>query len=330
MLFKIGKSPRSNEALTSTAKYNIFFIETHFTRDKFDVKQMCAIESAALNNPTASVNVYYMNGLVDEALLALYPNIRPIKISLPQIFEDTILKDWWNENARQVLRGHYAIGHISDMLRLVLLYKHGGFYSDLDTITIKSVEPLLKYNGVGYLRDGSSDSVGNGILVFEAKHPFLLKVIKDIKRNYDPTHWSGIGPRVIIRVLGPYCEVENIFESLKFNPIRLVIDKLELRRSSNKQSLLYYDEPHKCNVNIFPPNYFYTYSFMDSNFLFESNQTLIISKFIDSFSVHFYGKITLDQVNLFKQYSIFEFFAMKNCPYIYEHIMKQYLLSKQD
>ena len=138
VLYKIGIGARSNEALSNatTAKYNIFFIETHFTRVKFDVKQMCAIESAALNNPAANVNVYYMNGLVDEALLALYPNIRPIKISIPQILEDTILRDWWNENARQVLRGHYAIGHISDMLRLVLLYKHGGFYSDLDTITI--------------------------------------------------------------------------------------------------------------------------------------------------------------------------------------------------
>jgi lactosylceramide 4-alpha-galactosyltransferase len=195
-------STQSSSSSQLPKKYNIFFIETNFTRDFFDLKQQCAIESAALNNPDANIFVYYMKGLISQELLHTYSNIKPIKINLLEIFRGTILADWWEKNGLEVLKGHYAIGHISDILRLVLLYKYGGFYSDLDTITIRSIEPLLKYNGVGYLLDVTSDSVGNGILVFSEKHPFLLKVMHDIIRNYDPTHWSGIGPRVIMRVLG--------------------------------------------------------------------------------------------------------------------------------
>ncbi len=115
-----------------------------------------------------------------------------------------------------------------------------------------------------------------------------------------------------------------------FEPKRLIIDQLKLNKSSDKNSAFYYDEPHKCNVTIFPANYFYSYSFMHANFLFEKNQSLVISKFMDSFSVHFYGKISVDQKNLFKQFSIYEYFAMNNCPKTYETIVRDYLISKQE
>ncbi len=80
-----------------------------------------------------------------------YENIRPIKIKITKLFQNTVLLNWWYQNRSMVLNSQHSIAHLSDILRLVLLWKYGGFYSDLDTITIKSVKDLLHYPGMGYM-----------------------------------------------------------------------------------------------------------------------------------------------------------------------------------
>ena len=44
--------------LTKTGQYNIFFLETNYTRWEFSTKQLCAIESAAKTNPNAKIFVF--------------------------------------------------------------------------------------------------------------------------------------------------------------------------------------------------------------------------------------------------------------------------------
>ncbi len=44
----------------------------------------------------------------------------------------------------------------------------------MDTITIKSFEALLKYNGAGYLYGlTGTDNLGSGVLLFQRTHPIL-------------------------------------------------------------------------------------------------------------------------------------------------------------
>ena len=73
-----------------------------------------------------------------------------------------------------------------DAARLALLYKYGGLYSDLDTITIKSFEPLMKYSGFGYMTESNRSSLGNGLIIFTQKHPYLYYVIKEMSETYYP------------------------------------------------------------------------------------------------------------------------------------------------
>lgn len=40
----------------------------------------------------------------------------------------------------------YTCAHKADVLRLIILFKYGGIYLDIDTICIKPFAPLLKYD----------------------------------------------------------------------------------------------------------------------------------------------------------------------------------------
>ena len=42
----------------------------------------------------------------------------------------------WTASTRE--RSEHKTTHLSDALRYALVYKQGGFYSDLDTVTIRS------------------------------------------------------------------------------------------------------------------------------------------------------------------------------------------------
>jgi hypothetical protein len=45
-------------------RYNFFFVESDKSRLNFDLKELCAVESAALNNPNANVYVYYLKAKI--------------------------------------------------------------------------------------------------------------------------------------------------------------------------------------------------------------------------------------------------------------------------
>ena len=66
---------------------------------------------------------------------------------------------WWQSGS--VNCSQYKIAHLSDAVRLALLYKYGGFYSDTDTITLKSFSDLINYNGFGVL-DENGEALGLG------------------------------------------------------------------------------------------------------------------------------------------------------------------------
>ena len=57
--------------------YNIFFTETNSKRNYFSPRQICAIESAALNNPSAKINVYADSAKLHRKWLDKYQNIKP-------------------------------------------------------------------------------------------------------------------------------------------------------------------------------------------------------------------------------------------------------------
>ena len=304
----------------ATGKYNLFFVETDKSRLNFDLKELCAVESAALNNPGGNIYVYYLKARIGAEYLKHYSNIIPIQIQMGDIFQDTSLIGWWYQKRNIVLKSPHSIAHMSDIIRLVLLWKYGGFYSDLDTITIKSVKDLLNYPGMGYMYE-YYNSLGNGVLVFPKKHPFLTLALLELEKTYNPKLWGQNGPDLVWRVANELCNVTNVFTELVFHPIRMYIEKYNIKKSANNKSILYDRAVNKCNVNIYPRRFFYTHSWTELDYLFRANESLLIKRFMDAYSLHFFGKQSGLYTNVYKQNSLYEYFASSNCPLTYKKYM---------
>ena len=286
----------SNEDESTT---NIIFTETNSTRDVMNFKELCAIESAAKHNPESTVLVFSINSIInDTQLLEKYKNIKNIILNLNETFNNTILHNFWFENKLSTAKYPiFRVSHLSDALRFLFIYKYGGIYSDLDTITIKDMSYLRKFNGIGSLY--KPEDVQAGVLHFTKEHPFILRCLKRFAKEYNGKIWAANGPLLISKEIGLYCNQTN-FTSLLF----------------------FGNNEKKCDVGIFPYYYFYPYHWNEWKVLFEKNAKLVVSKFINTFSVHFYGKMSTNIEMKANENSLFEYFASINCPLAYsKHIL---------
>ncbi len=81
----------------------------------------------------------------------MYPNIIYKKLDPVELFSKTPLALWWKSGNLEYSK--FRTAHLADAARLALLWKYGGFYSDLDTISLKNFEPLNNYSGFGFLTE---------------------------------------------------------------------------------------------------------------------------------------------------------------------------------
>ena len=140
-------------------------------------RDLCALESAALHNPNTPVMMSIDYDKLDadrmvKHLLARYDNIIFRKFDIKEIVNDTVLDGWYQLSG--IGQSKFKVPYESDMARVALLHKYGGWYMDLDVILIKSLEDI-PYKNVLSLKYIPSDeaSVSNGFMRFEQKHPFL-------------------------------------------------------------------------------------------------------------------------------------------------------------
>lgn len=212
------------------------------------------------------------------------------------------------------------LAHISDAARLALLWKYGGVYSDLDTITIKSFQSLLdQTGGVGYLYE-NSDSVGNGVLVFQPAHRFVNKVMEEFTKKYDPYVWGANGPTTFLNMLKSYCDVSNV-RDLLIRPSSSTSGKL----LGNITSSLTWNRRSSCDVTIFPEEYFYPFRYIDDEYkgLFVPGKLIdAASKLVNTYSVHYYGFKSKDMKVSTRQVpaSFFAYLAACNCELTYRHL----------
>ena len=72
------------------SKYNIFMVETNTESDYLNFNQLCSIESNALHNPQATLNLLSLRAKINQTILfEKYPNIKWSLMSVEDIFEDT-------------------------------------------------------------------------------------------------------------------------------------------------------------------------------------------------------------------------------------------------
>jgi lactosylceramide 4-alpha-galactosyltransferase len=159
-----------------------FFIESS-GNGALSYRQACAVESLALHNPNLTVNILFTDADINtsldtvQKLVENYANVQLISINVDEYMAGTVLDHWYHcTNWRN---GSYHVNNLSNALRLLTVYKFGGYYFDLDIISVRSVTSYRNF-----LAAESDKDVNNGVIHADSKHPFIELAITDFVANF--------------------------------------------------------------------------------------------------------------------------------------------------
>jgi lactosylceramide 4-alpha-galactosyltransferase len=101
----------------------------------------------------------------------------------------------------------YKIVHTADILRLLLLWKFGGYYLDTDMIVQKSFDSLP----TNFACRANNELINNAFLSFDKKNGRKLveMFIEDLVKNFNGDDWGSNGPKMITRVSKKLCQTED-------------------------------------------------------------------------------------------------------------------------
>ena len=163
-------------------KENAFFIETT-GNGALNYRQACAVESLALQNPNLKVHVLFMDATINKSLVTLqklvenYANVQFVSLDVGEYIAGTLIDHWYH--CTDWRRGSYHVNNLSNALRLLTVYKYGGYYFDLDII---SVRPVTYYRN--FVAAVDREIVNNNAIHADQKHPFIEMAIKDFITNF--------------------------------------------------------------------------------------------------------------------------------------------------
>jgi hypothetical protein len=186
------------------------------------------------------------------------------------------------------------------MIRIVLLWKYGGYYSDFDTITIKSVEPFLTYDAAIGLQQDDPVEINFSNLFFIKNHTFLAKWMKlSVSKNFDPNSCCLLESK----------NVEKLC-NLKLNKIPIIEMEISLNNETNPINI-------PCDIQLIASKYFSPFNRDLSERYFYVNSKIDILRFIETYSIHFFSTNSVKSKIFFRSNTIYEFYAKNNCPIYY-------------
>ena len=189
----------------------MFFLETS-GRSWLTPREACALESAATSS-NLRVNIIFLSEFVDLndnstcAIFKLIPSVNFFTIKLRDAFVDTPLhriyqREDWKHSLFQAV-------HTSDALRMALIYKVGGFYSDLDTLSLGDLSSLENVIGATNMR-GKEPHLANGAFHLHKHHPLLWRVMEEIVTSYSGRERTEIGPLLVTRAVRQHFNISDV------------------------------------------------------------------------------------------------------------------------
>ncbi len=109
---------------------------------KFPFVNRLAVESILQTNPEAKVTLHYLDPPSNEHWKALQGRIEFKEIDFEELTEGVEEADGLKKSL-DALAENYPAGR-SNLYRYLILHRFGGIYADFDTLTLQSLEPLLK------------------------------------------------------------------------------------------------------------------------------------------------------------------------------------------
>ena len=220
----------------SSSSTQMFFVESS-GRDHLLPRQVCAVESAIGSAKVSKVIVTmissHLNLAASNATCQLYKaeekSGRAIlefkRLNLDLIFKDTQFYKMYRDGIFEqkvipvgspgYVKGLLKAVNLSDAIRIALIYKFGGWYSDLDVVFLKSISSLKNVIGSDeYIEkenhppDYLGGKVTNAIFHTDKGHPFMKMCMKHFPKVFDG-QWGSGGPVVLHAALQSLCNLSH-------------------------------------------------------------------------------------------------------------------------
>ncbi|KAL1330990.1 hypothetical protein HN51_048249 [Arachis hypogaea] len=188
-----------------------FFMTWISPAGSFGVRELMSVESVFKVHPGACLVILSRTLETTDGYTVLKPlldsrfKVQVVTPDLPILFKGTPAEAWF----RELIKGKKDPGEIplsqnlSNLIRLVVLYKYGGIYIDTDFIVLKPLTGLR--NSIGAqsmdLRSKHWTRLNNAVLIFDMKHPLLHEFISEFALTFDGNKWGHNGPYLVSRVI---------------------------------------------------------------------------------------------------------------------------------
>lgn len=227
----------------------------------FGKREMFSLESVFKAHPKGCVAIVsksmdskrgkdLLKPLVEQGYKVL-----PVAPDLSLLFSDNPAGPWLEGlKAGEFDPGKIPITqNLSNLLRLVLLYKYGGIYLDVDVLVLKDVSGLKNCVGIQAVDERARiwTSLNNAVMIFDQKHPLLLKLIEEFTTHFDGNAWGHNGPYMVSRVVMKVAFNDpaydfNIMSPTAFYPVNWFRITKYFRRPKNANETQWtYDEDYR-------------------------------------------------------------------------------------
>lgn len=279
---------------------NVFFIDTKETTKNviLSARQACAIESSALANPHLKVFFLFssrerLNNLKltpEVGAILSYPNVHINYLNMNEISSKSPMESFLK--TRRLAKSSFKIEHTSDVLRLLLLWKYGGTYLDLDMIVKKKLDSIAS----NYACVQDISNVNGAILNFDTiKGKELAEIfIEGLIANFNGDKFATNGPGLITSVLEGLCKVN----------VTMMVQKKECEG--------FHVHPQKV---CYPIPFQSWQHFMDEKFAND-----VMEKTRDSMVVHFWNKLSHVKKIKMDSNAAYIQLARKFCPITMENL----------
>jgi lactosylceramide 4-alpha-galactosyltransferase len=185
---------------------------------------LAVVESVFVHHPRARVRFLSMVMPLDyfACLAAAGFDIAVERYDLRELARGTVLANFV-DSGRLNESAHFRYAHESDLLRLVVLSRHGGIYLDTDLLLLQPLDGAVLDNpvlGVEYYNDPMRESktfggirLNNAFMGFpEPGSPYLDWIMQRVEASYNPKEWAAIGPDLITEAYSAMApEVQDTF-----------------------------------------------------------------------------------------------------------------------
>lgn len=188
---------------------SIFFLVTNCIPEglvNLTARQACAIESAAVTNPDFDVFVLFASptylqnevpyGVVESILK--YKNVFLRNCNPWKFTKNTPAERFFQKG--EIFKSKHSVAHVSDLLRILTLWRWGGTYLDLDIVMKKSLANVPQ----NFAGAPTYNIVANGVMNYESKgygHYIADLILKEFVTKYRKNEWAYNGPLCVTRIL---------------------------------------------------------------------------------------------------------------------------------